>query len=93
MYSQESGTLYASCILNLVISILNLVICILNLVICILNLVICILNLVIYPKPCHILIKFFAHIYMSAMAGQTAGPNGLTFFKGTRGYPAGNIGF
>jgi len=34
------------------------------------------------------IIKLFAHIYMSAIAGKTAGPNGLTFFRkpmGTRG--------
>jgi len=35
----------------------------------------------------------FAHInlfvYMSAIAGQTAGPNGLTFFEGTFEYPKG----
>ena len=29
---------------------------------------------------------------MSALAGQTVRPNGLTFFKGTYGYPRGNIG-
>ena len=29
---------------------------------------------------------------MLAVTGQTAGPNGMTFFKGTHGYPKGNIG-
>ena len=29
---------------------------------------------------------------MSDIAGQTAGPNGLTFFEETHGYPRGNIG-
>ena len=32
------------------------------------------------------------YICMSAIAGQTAGPNGLTFFEGTLEYPRGNIG-
>ena len=27
---------------------------------------------------------------MFPIAGQTAGPNGLTFFEGTQGYPGGN---
>ena len=31
-------------------------------------------------------------MYMSPIAGITAGPNGLKFFKGTQGYPGGNIG-
>ena len=47
------------------------------------------LNLEIYVK------KLFAHIflpvYMLAIAGLTAGPNGLQFFKGTLEYPGGNI--
>ena len=42
------------------------------------------------------LIKHFAHIYlyeyMLAIAVQTAGPNGLTFFEGTHGCPGSNIG-
>ena len=29
---------------------------------------------------------------MFPIAGQTAGPNGLTFFEGTHEYPGGNIG-
>ena len=29
------------------------------------------------------IINLIAHIYMSAIAGQTAGPNLLTFFEGT----------
>ena len=29
---------------------------------------------------------------MLAIAGQTAGPNWLTFFEGTHGYPGGSIG-
>ena len=39
------------------------------------------------------IIKLFAHvctciyIYISAIAGQTAGPNGLHFFVGTLEYP------
>ena len=37
------------------------------------------------------IINLIAHIYMSAVAGQTAGPNWLTFFEGTQGYPGGNI--
>ena len=37
------------------------------------------------------LTKLFAHINMSAIAGQTAGPNGLTFFEGTHEYPGGNV--
>ena len=31
-------------------------------------------------------------MYMFPIAGQTAGPNGMTFFKGTEGYPGGNKG-
>ena len=38
------------------------------------------------------IIKLFADIYMSAITGKTAGPNGLTFFKRTQKYPGGNIG-
>ena len=30
--------------------------------------------------------------YMSAIAGQTAGPNGLNFFEETHGFQRGNIG-
>ena len=39
------------------------------------------------------IIKLFAqiHVYMSAIAGQTGGPNGLKFFEGTYGYPKGKI--
>ena len=33
-----------------------------------------------------------SYIYMSVIAGQTAGPKGLTFFEGTHGYPGGNVG-
>ena len=29
---------------------------------------------------------------MSVIAGQTAGPNWMTFFEGTHGYPGGDIG-
>jgi len=36
------------------------------------------------------IIKLFAHLYLDvytlAIAGQTAGPNGLTFFEGTLEY-------
>ena len=42
------------------------------------------------------IIKLFAHIYiiyiMSAIAGQTAGPNGLNFFEETHWYPRDKIG-
>ena len=41
-------------------------------------------------------IKLFAYIhiymFMSAIAGLTAGPIGLTFFEETLEYPRGNIG-
>ena len=45
------------------------------------------------------IIKLFAYmfiylyIYMSAIAGQTAGPNGLTFFERTLKYSGGNKGY
>ena len=29
----------------------------------------------------------FVYSYVIAIAGQTAGPNGLNFFEGTHGYP------
>ena len=32
-------------------------------------------------------------IHMLPIAAQTAGPNELTFFEGTHGYPGGNIGY
>ena len=40
------------------------------------------------------IIKLLAHIYLFslALAGQMAGPIGLTFFEGTHGCPVGNIG-
>ena len=38
------------------------------------------------------MIKLFVHIYMSAIAGQTAGPNGLKCFEETHGYPKDTIG-
>ena len=34
----------------------------------------------------------FIHIYMLAIAGQTAGPNRQTFFEGTHGWPGSNVG-
>ena len=37
-------------------------------------------------------IRLYIYIYMLPIAGQTAGPNGLTFFEGTHGYSGGNIG-
>ena len=36
--------------------------------------------------------KALTHIYLSATAAQTAGPTGLTNFKGTHEYPGVNIG-
>ena len=38
------------------------------------------------------IIKQDIRIYIFLLGGQTAGPNGMTFFDGTRGYSVGNIG-